>query len=542
MSDLSPNEKPDRRALEEMWFDISEGNFDPEKLRWLNSALRNDAGLREHLSGFLIDDVILEKELEVTSIESEFKTAPISNTFSHSIPSWTWTTCFCAVLVAVTAGQLFLYQRNYPPKNNSQDSLTTPTVQALSNRQIHLATLVHSELAQWETPLSRHGKLSAGKYCLKSGKARLIMFNGNELVVDSQHGATEFEFVSPRLVLLHSGTIIARVHEKEIGFTIETPTTQLVDVGTEFAVTVSEQGSQVEVLEGAVHVKPLEGQAAMNYSLFASQDAFQFSNATEARGKPVKGDNARLREIQKAVRSNATKQSLPLAFEYFENLGPAKLKSAGNGWDGSWRWGSFDGPEATLVTKSGPLAGTPAWLPDAGTRYLIQPASSVHYRNLLRPLALDTDADYYISLLIRKLPILENEKIRKDGVGLTLFSSAQPRKSPGLGFSLDGTDRFTVWNNEEKYQGGKYGEPDTTYFVVLKISASNKGQDNLFLKAYVQDDAIDFVEPKRWDVVGHPGDHDFKLDRIGTWSRASCFALIDEIRVGDTWQSVTPVR
>lgn len=542
MSESSSDNKPDRRALEELWFDVNDGKSDPEKLHRLNDSLRADSDLRQHLAEMLIGDVLLEKELKVNSFESAFRgPAPIATTsFGHS--PWIWGTGVVLTLLALTGLQLFLFHLNQHSTEKTQTTQATTDQPPGVATHPYLATLIQSDEAVWTPPMEAHGKFSAGNYRLESGKARLMMFNGNELVIDSQDDTTEFELVSPRLVLLKSGTLIALVHEKEIGFTIETPTTQLIDVGTEFAVTVSQDGSQVEVLEGAVNVKPIVGKQKPNYSLFASKEAIWFSDSGDATGKSMQGDNARIREIQKSVRIDPLVSQPLRCSEYFDDANPVGLDRSSQGWIGPWRFGSFNGETAKLITKPGPLEGLPAWLPDVGSRYLVQPSSSAHCRQLERPLNLDEDGNYYISLIIQKLSVAEHETSKKDGVGLTLFSSRKWGTDAGVGFSLDGTNRFSVWTVKDRFTGGKYGAPNTTYFAVLKIAAAQDSRDNLFLKVYSQNDAIDFVEPTAWDVMGIPADQNLSLDVLATWSRESCFALIDQVRLGDTWQSVVPVR
>lgn len=567
-----PDDLPDRRELEAIWLDIADGKRDSEQLKRLNAALRSDAGLREHFSQMLIDETILEKELEVSSVESALNGPPLTTAthepsgrkgdFSRQSTAtirnspWMWAMAACVAALLVTACMLLLPRSNTDPGRDmivlegdpaaadGPDKSTEP-----EDLPAHLATVTRSDQAKWSPPMAPHAKLAVGKYRLDSGRARLMMFNGIELVVDSQKSATEFELASARRVLLTSGTLIAQVHDQEIGFMVETPTTRLIDVGTEFAVTVSpEGGSQVSVLDGAVTVKPLEGRPAWNYSLFASEKATRFSSPADSKGVAVDGDQKRLRETQRSVREGSDHLTPLRAFEYFDGAGlldshdPPDANPPINGWLGPWRYGSFDGRPAKLITKPGPLRGAPAWLPDVSSRYLVQPSSSGHLRRLVRPLPLNQDATYFVSLLIQKFNVVEDDSPTKGGVGLSLFATDKWKKDAGVGFTLDGTDRFVVWTEKDRFNGGEYGKANTTYFVVLKISASKDKADNLFLKVYSQNDAIDFIEPERWDVVGKPADQNLQLDLISTWTGPSCFALIDQIRVGETWERVAPVR
>ncbi len=87
---------------------------------------------------------------------------------------------------------------------------------------------------------------------LKLGLARLNFANGVSVALQ---GPAKFEVVSGNQVRLHSGILTAHVPESAIGFRIETPALQVVDLGTAFGVSVGSDGlTNVSVFEGEVEV------------------------------------------------------------------------------------------------------------------------------------------------------------------------------------------------------------------------------------------------------------------------------------------------
>jgi hypothetical protein len=102
-------------------------------------------------------------------------------------------------------------------------------------------------------------RLQAGQILsLEAGVVELTLNSGCACVVK---GPAAVEVVSPMCVRTLQGTVRARVSEEARGFVIETPTTRIVDLGTEFGVQVDSQGSTTDVVvfEGVVDLHPGKG-------------------------------------------------------------------------------------------------------------------------------------------------------------------------------------------------------------------------------------------------------------------------------------------
>ena len=76
-------------------------------------------------------------------------------------------------------------------------------------------------------------------------------------------GRAQFELIGPSQGLLHTGSLVANLGGDRDGLTIGTPNATVVDLGTEFGVTVDQNGyTEVHVFDGAVEIRPNRGPAS----------------------------------------------------------------------------------------------------------------------------------------------------------------------------------------------------------------------------------------------------------------------------------------
>ncbi len=140
----------------------------------------------------------------------------------------------------------------------------------------YVATLRASSDALWHgstLPTTPGSRLVLGRLHLNSGTAEVAFDQGAVVILE---GPAWLELQSINSGVLHRGKLIAHVPPAAIGFTIRTPTTTVVDFGTDFGIVAGALGeTEVHVFNGEVELMPrsvvmdpisrrrlIEGQAA----------------------------------------------------------------------------------------------------------------------------------------------------------------------------------------------------------------------------------------------------------------------------------------
>jgi hypothetical protein len=126
-----------------------------------------------------------------------------------------------------------------------------------SNHEPRFATLVGAVECEWkgQAPAKAGEPLRCSTFELQKGVVALSFDDGAQVTLE---GPAAFEIRSPNRGFLRRGKLVAMVPPKAIGFTIETPTATIVDLGTEFGVEVDPTGvTQAQVFRGAVKVKTI---------------------------------------------------------------------------------------------------------------------------------------------------------------------------------------------------------------------------------------------------------------------------------------------
>lgn len=102
-------------------------------------------------------------------------------------------------------------------------------------------------------PLKPLQVLNAGLIDMAEGFAEISLTNGVVLVLE---GPIRIKLKTADHVIVEKGNLVARVPEQAIGFKVDTPSSEIVDLGTEFAVSVQDNGeSEVHVIEGEIKVR-----------------------------------------------------------------------------------------------------------------------------------------------------------------------------------------------------------------------------------------------------------------------------------------------
>ncbi len=228
------------------------GEISAEQLRVLESALREDADLRNEFIEYMNVDsglgqlAALSKselaQIEALELEADavretggesLKPPVLRDAFFGTYRSFAW---FVAVVAATLLLTLAAWFRDSPEK--------------VATSVATLVTQVDAALLHKGKPLSGI-ELSLGRYELSRGLVHVQFTSGVMLYVEAP---AVFVVRSEKEVMLRNGRLSASVPPEGIGFVVKTPEAEVIDFGTEFSVDVEDGSSEVHVFDGLVRV------------------------------------------------------------------------------------------------------------------------------------------------------------------------------------------------------------------------------------------------------------------------------------------------
>ncbi len=184
--------------------------------------------------------------------------------------------------------------------------LTRPQAQLPAiNADTPVATLTKARDLTWHedsAAITLGDSLTPGSYEIRSGLARLTMQSGAKVLLQ---GPCKFELVNANAMQLITGQLTAKVPRKAKLFAVNTPTAEIVDLGTEFGVSVDPSGNTVAaVFKGKVHLAPAshdddesEAGLVLTSGLQSSVDARGILNTNP---QPIPNDHAFFRTLNES--------------------------------------------------------------------------------------------------------------------------------------------------------------------------------------------------------------------------------------------------
>ena len=160
----------------------------------------------------------------------------------------------CAALLLVIGWQ-WRARSNEVPQAQSIAGSSADAGDDVEQQSSGFAIVSGQSEAVWarQQPLAAGSLAPTGELHLLSGVAQFELFSGVTLVVE---GDARFSILSPMEVAVASGKVRARVPEPAHGFRVLMDAGDVVDLGTEFAINVAEDGSEVHVLDGEIEWHP----------------------------------------------------------------------------------------------------------------------------------------------------------------------------------------------------------------------------------------------------------------------------------------------
>lgn len=226
------NHNQDRRELELLLGALRENTLSADQADRLRARLRDDQEARREL----VEHMMLVAALREADIPLDIPATirPRSRPPARRRSLMRWALAAAAtVLIAVGAAGWFAHQGQ------------------------PVGRLLRQEACQWsagQLPLSDGDTLRRGSLCLDSGLIELRLGRGANMVLE---GPARLDLESDNRCFLHFGRAVVRIEEEARGFILDGPDGRIVDLGTEFGVSVGQTGGmEVHVLEGRVTAQP----------------------------------------------------------------------------------------------------------------------------------------------------------------------------------------------------------------------------------------------------------------------------------------------
>jgi len=243
--------------LQSLIDDALEGTISEADFLQLEAELSVDPVARREYYDRVLLSTLLEAE---AATQREHASDP--DRVTTDIPSRNWRLAFaamaavCASLLLVIAwqGQAQITPNGPPLAYDAAVNVPGTIPSDKEQQSSGFAILSGQADAVWgDTVLATGGIVPPGEVRLESGLAQFELFSGVTLVIE---GEAQFSILSPMEVAVASGKVRARVPEPAQGFRLLTAAGEVVDLGTEFAVNVSADQSEVHVLDGEVEWYP----------------------------------------------------------------------------------------------------------------------------------------------------------------------------------------------------------------------------------------------------------------------------------------------
>lgn len=362
-------------------------------------------------------------------------------------------------------------------------------------------------------------------------------------------GPAVVELKSAASVLVHLGDVVVRATDGAEGFVVMTPTSEVVDLGTEFAVKVSRDGkTEVHVLEGEVSYRKIDAPDEL-VKILRTGEGVEINK--DGRPTAVAMNSPRFKEYIQRINPRS-RIDLLTAYEGF-NYSPGTLPLAesqvGIGWAGPWRKRSpaeqtvpaeDESPDQFEIVHGQMNVTWP--VPGGRMGMLKLPAHSVYYlRPLQQAIRLDQDGVTFFSLMVRETERPARQSRPRERVRLT-FRSLSDYYAGYVSFGHGSGYQPRVQTGDGvMHVSPMVLPPEQTTLWIGKIVTRAEGEDEIYFRVYAEDDVLGYAEPATWHVVTRGVELNSQLDCVLLSSEGTTSRIIDELRIGPTWRSVAPM-
>lgn len=412
----------------------------------------------------------------------------------------------------------------------------------------YVATLSRSYDCKWgnENPPRFSGqRLLSKNLTLLQGVAEFRFDSGVRLVLE---GPTTINIDSANCATVDSGSVVLHGYESAPEFELITPQARFYDIGTEYGAKVGEDGgTELHVFQGSVRVQPEmelmeisaplvvnEGKARLIESESGSEFSKEITLKPDGFKREVPGKPKSLTAVRKEL----------LAYDSFHPphiADPARFsdwRHSGFGWANHWRsraTKSDDSPGKSVPE----LSLQPDLKSEDQLGCVELERGNTAWRMLEKPLRLDTDAIYYMSFFIQQAAEPTASGYHYGNISL---QSEKVDQRSGLRdkllFGINSQNYPIILLKDQNHFITPPLTPETTYFYVVKIVASEHASDQIFLRIFYPNETIPDQEPLIWTRNSTPFDDSNKYPHIRMHAGKRGKYRFDELRIGTSWESV----
>lgn len=317
---MNQNPTPDNQTI--LLIDaFLQGTISDQQQAELERLLASDSEQRQ----LYIDYMQVHNGLTTWTNETTEPATWIPQPASETQPSQRKSPRFLLMLVSsLVAATLLLSLAYYAGWNTRADSssaiaelsIDQPADETSQPQTDHIALLTQSVGVEWDTNrnLQAGAGLSAGWLKLKQGTIQVELISGASILIE---GPAAVKLISPLKAFCQFGKVRASVPEQAHGFTMETSRLNVVDLGTEFTLSLDQSGSgQVQVIDGKVELHSTDSQLTpANVQSLTTGEGVQFNQ----RGTIDRLQEAILPLINPEELSQLVEQQQTQQFERWQN-------------------------------------------------------------------------------------------------------------------------------------------------------------------------------------------------------------------------------
>ena len=400
-----------------------------------------------------------------------------------------------------------------------------------AGRALEFGHLVQQADCRWKQSPTENGRFSMGRMELSAGAAELRFDSGTNVILEAPCALKIESADSARLL---AGTVFVDVTEVSNGFLLTTPEANIVDEGTQYAVTLDSESTEVHVFDGSVIWTTTDISSDFEDRIL-SGEARRFSRTEPDRPQRIPfGKRQFVRRIEAQIRDAAGDQLL--AYDGFENLaGKLRRGRSGFGWADGWE------PAGRRQRQLAEVMEAPddnAFGIDRAGRRLLSVQDGVDMRRrLAASIELSTSSSVYVSLLARRAQISSDDPASLQ-ISLEPDSNS-PRyvRRNSVSFGVTSTGAAYV-NNAGKIREATFSFPDSEPCLLVLQYLAHQRDSAVNLRVYTSGDSVDGIEPSVWTVNEVRSIRAAEFTSIRLSAGAGATWQVDELKIGTSWPAV----